>query len=72
MGVEILEYAFTNNSNWVWMPVPVGNGYFYIQSLCNNLVLDDRLQTGYDNGSRIQQWAWSGGGNQQWKLAPVQ
>lgn len=72
MGVQILQYAFTNNSNWIWMPVPLGNGYFYIQSLCNNLVLDDRLQTGYDNGSRIQQWAWSSGDNQQWKLVPVQ
>lgn len=72
MGVQMLQYSFTDNANWIWMPVSQGNGYFYIQSLCNNLVLDNTLQTGYDNGSKIQQWAWLGGENQEWKLVPVQ
>jgi hypothetical protein len=72
MGVQILQYQFSNNSNWIWMPVSQGSGYFYIQSLCNNLVLDNTLQTGYDNGSKIQQWAWLGADNQEWKLVAVQ
>lgn len=72
MGVQIFQNTFLPNSNRIWMPVYQGNGYFYIQSLCNDLVLDNRVQTGYNNGSRIQQWAWLEGQNQLWKIVPVQ
>jgi hypothetical protein len=72
MGIQIFQNVFLPNSNRIWMPIYQGNGYFYIQSLCNNLVLDDRLQTVYENGSRIQQWTWLGGDNQLWKIVPVQ
>jgi hypothetical protein len=71
-GVRILQDAFVDNSNWIWIPVLQELGYYSIKSLANNLVMDDKLQTGNDNGSLIQQWAWLGGDNQLWKIVPAQ
>ncbi len=70
-GAQMVTSRFTDNVNWVWMPVPVGDGYFYIQSLSNDLVLDNTLQTGYANGSAVQQWSYLQGDNQLWTIVPA-
>jgi hypothetical protein len=71
LGISMWTYPFVDSANWIWKPVSVGNGYFYIESLCNNLVLDNTLQTGYSDGSVIQQWAYWGGANQLWQIVPA-
>lgn len=71
LGVQLTASRFADKANWIWIPRATGNGYFYIQSLANGLVLDNTLQTGYSDGSMIQQWSYGGGDNQLWKLAPV-
>jgi hypothetical protein len=72
-GVRIIQYLFSNYSNWIWMPVSQGNGYFSIQLLSDkNMVLTNSAQTAGNNGSPIQQWTWSGADNQLWKFVPVQ
>lgn len=71
IGAQLVESRFTDNANWIWMPTPVGNGYFYIQSLSNNLVLENLVKTGYTNGSAVEQWSYLGSDNQLWQLVPV-
>ncbi len=72
LGAQLVTSSgFTDSANWIWLPVSTGNGYFYIQSLSNNLVLENLVQTGYANGSAVEQWSYLGGDNQLWKFVPV-
>lgn len=64
-GAQLVEAGFTDNANWVWTPVSVGNGYFYIQSLSNSLVLEG------GTGSIVEQWPSGAGDNQLWEFVPA-
>ena len=70
-GALMVQAAFSDEANWIWSPVSAGYGYFYIQSLGNGLVLDNTLQTGYANGSSVQQWQYLAGDNQLWQIVPA-
>lgn len=71
LGAQPMVSAFSDSADWIWTPVSVGGGYFYIQSLGSGLVFDNVYQTGYANGSALQLWSYLGGVNQLWKFVPV-
>lgn len=71
LGAQMVSARFKDRANWIWKPVAAGGGYFYFQSLSNDLVLENMVQTGYANGSAVQQSSYIGGTNQLWKIVPA-
>jgi Ricin-type beta-trefoil lectin domain-like len=53
-----------------WYIVPEGDGYYKIVNGYSGKPLDD-YQNGTANGSKVDQWEWSGGNNQLWKITQV-
>lgn len=70
-GTYLVQWPYTIKMDEVWLPVSVGGGYYYLQSLLDGQVMDNPTSTGYNNGSKILQWPYWGGTNQQWKIVPV-
>ncbi|MGH9619609.1 MAG: RICIN domain-containing protein, partial [Bryobacteraceae bacterium] len=71
-GTQIVIGPYSIATSEVWMPVPVGGGYFYLQSLLDGQVFDVPYWAGYyTNGAGVVQWPYWGGGNQQWEIVPT-
>ncbi len=70
-GAQMAVSAFYDKTNGIWNVIPAGNGYYYIQSLSNGMVLDNTLATGYADGSVTDQWPYLGADNQLWQLVPA-
>lgn len=70
-GASLMVGTYYDKTNRIWQVIPAGNGYFYIQSLLDGLVVDNTLPTGYANGSVANQWSNLGSDNQLWELVPV-
>jgi hypothetical protein len=71
MGVQMVIWPYAPEAFEVWLAQPTGDGYYYFESLMDGDVLDNRLQTGWANGSIVQQWSYWYATNQQWAIVPV-
>lgn len=71
-GGAIEQSTRTDAPNQRWRMDSVGDGYYKISSLSSGLVLDVTGGPGAtQNGALVQQWAYAGGTNQQWRFVPV-
>ncbi|BCX49830.1 hypothetical protein HAHE_37380 [Haloferula helveola] len=73
-GANVIQFGTGAGVNQQWYLEYAGDGYFHIRNRWSGKFLDVNLGgavSGTANGANVQQWAGSGGANQQWRLIPV-
>jgi hypothetical protein len=69
-STTLMQVAYKASSTQMWSFTPTGDGYYKFSS-ANNPNASVAVPKRSSEGAIVEQWAWDGGANMQWIVAPV-